>query len=276
MGGIYDNIPAAELVGEILGTIPWRMDPELERIPLSGWLPAASRRDNLRQAAFALCAMVRTARRDCIEITRLSRDEVLRSFEASGRYENGTVATDTRVTEVKVTAHRFTKRQEEEVLYEEVLDGVEELAFSEPVWGLYVTGGELLTSGANFARLSGSGGTVRLTGRKYEHSKRIYSRRNPMVTAGDAEKPVSYAGMTLVSPDNVLQVLESCYAHALRVDRIRGKVLADRETPGDYVSVLTDGGELRRGHLLSLDYVFSGRTAAAAEILADYEGDGTK
>lgn len=272
-GGIYEGVRAADLAADILGDIPWRMDRVLEDVLLYGWLPIAGKRDNLQQLAFALCAMVRTARRDYIEITRPVSDALKGSFSGAGKYENGRVKTGGLVTAVKVTAHRFTRKEEETVLYEEELEGVEELEFSEPVWGLDISGGSLLDSGANFARFSGNGGVVRLTGKKYEHSKRVYTKRNPLVTANDAEKPVSYPDMTLVSPDNAAQVLENCYRHNLRTEQVQGKVLTGEQSPGDYVSILTETGGLRTGHLLSLDYVISAKTAADVVVLADYEGE---
>nr|WP_325212937.1 hypothetical protein [uncultured Oscillibacter sp.] len=273
LGGVYEGVRAAALAAEILGDIPWSMDPELEDVLLYGWLPIAGKRDNLQQLAFALCAMVRTARRDHIEITRISRAELKGSFGGTDKYENGKVKTSTLVTAVRVTAHHYAKKQDTETLYEEALDGEEDLEFSEPVWGLSISGGTLLASGANYARFSGTGGVVTLTGHKYEHSQRLLSKRNPLVTASDAEKPVSYPNMTLVSPQNAAQVLESCYAHNLRVDTVRGKVLTGTEAPGDYVSILTETDGVRTGHIISLDYTFSAKTAADAVVLADYEGE---
>ena len=269
-GGVYEGVRAADLVSDILGDLPWRMDPELENVPIYGWLPIAGKRDNLQQVAFALGAMVRTARRDYIEITRPSTAELKGSFAGEGKYENGKVKTGGLVTAVKVTAHRYTKKTEVETLYDESLDGTEEIEFSEPVWGLEIAGGTLLDSGANFARFSGSGEVVTLTGKKYDHSKRVYTKRNPLVTANDAEKPVSYSDMTLVSPYNAASVLENCYRYNLRVDRVMGKILTGTQAPGDYVSILTETSGVRTGHLLSLDYVISAKTAAEAVVLADY------
>lgn len=274
LGGIYNGIRAADLVADILGDIPWQMDAALAETPLYGWLPIASKRNNLQQVAFALCAMVRTARRRYIELTRPSTEQK-GAFGELAAYENGRIRTDTLVTSVKVTAHRYTPKEEEEILYEEELDGQETLEFTQPHWGLSITGGTLLRSGANFAQLSGTGGVVRLTGKKYEHSQRIFTKNNPLVTASDAEKPVAYPNMTLVSPYNAAQVLANCYAHSLRVDTIQGKVLTGREAPGDYVSILTDYG-VRTGHLLSLDYVASAKMAAEAVVLGDYEGEQTE
>lgn len=275
LGGIYNGIRAADLVGEILGAIPWEMDADLKDIPLYGWLPIAGKRDNLQQVAFALCAMVRTGRREHIEITRQSTAELKGSFDEATSYENGSIASASLVTWVKVTAHRYTPLDNVDTLYEEVLSGVEELEFSGPVWGLQIEGGTLLMAKANYVRFSGSGGTVHLTGKKYEHSKRIYTRNNPLITASDADNPVSYEDMTLVSPHNVEQVLASCYAHNMRMETIKGKVLTGAEAPGDYVSILTDTDGVRTGHLISLDYVASAKIAADAVILADYNGKDT-
>lgn len=79
--------------------------------------------------------------------------------------------------------------------------------------------------------------------------------------------------MTLVSPHNVQNVLAACYAYNLRLDTVKGKVLTATERPGDYVEILTDSDGVKKGHLLSLDYVPSTKLAADAVILADYEGD---
>lgn len=273
LGGIYEGVRAADLVAEILGDIPWKMDADLKDVALYGWLPIAGKRDNLQQVAFALCAMVRTARRDVIEITRQSTAELKGEFGEFSSYEKGSVAASTMVTTVKVTAHRFTPKEEVESLYEETLNGVEELEFSDPVWGLQIEGGTILSSGANYVKFSGTGGVVRLTGKKYDHSKRIFTKSNPLVTASDAANPVAYEDMTLVSPRNVDAVLASCYAHNLRVETIKGKVLTGTEAPGDYVSILTDTDGVRTGHLISLDYMASGKIAADAIVLAKYEGE---
>ena len=245
-GGFYDGVRADALASEILGSdISWAMDDDLKGVLLYGHLPKASRRENLRQLAFALCAMVLTGHRTSIQISRMSRTKT----------------------------HSYIKSDDPTTLYEEELTGDEMLEFSDPVCDLAITGGQIVASNANYAVIRGTGSKVILTGYQYKHIKRVYSKANPLKNANDADNPVSYQDMTLVSPHNVQNVLAACYAYNLRLDTVKGKVLTATERPGDYVEILTDSDGVKKGHLLSLDYVPSTKLAADAVILADYEGD---
>lgn len=273
-GGLYDGIRADALAAEILGDdITWDMDDDLKGVLLYGHLPKTSRRENLRQLAFALSAMVCTGHRTCIQISRMSQAQLLGSFGNAKGYENGSISTGTLITAVNVTAHSYLKSEEPTNLYEDVLTGDELLEFSDPVCDLSITGGEIVESNANHATIRGTGERVVLTGYQYKHIKRVYTKSNPLKNANDADNPISYPDMTLVSPHNVQDVLAACYAYNLRLDTVKGKVLTTSERPGDYVEILTDGDGVKKGHLLSLDYVASTKLAADAVILADYEGD---
>lgn len=272
-GGFYNGVRADEIIADILGDgIPWTMDEDLAGVLLYGHLPKASRRDNLQQVAFALSAMVCTGHRDKIEITKPTY--ILRgSFDNPKGYENGSVSSGTLVTAVRVTAHSYELASTSSSLYDDVLNGETTLEFSEPVANLNITGGVILESNANRAVIRGTGGKVVLTGYEYKHIRRVYTRENPLKNASDAENVIPYDNMTLVSQHNVDQVLAACYAYHLRLDTINGKVLTTTERPGDYVEIFTDADGVKRGHLLSLDYVASTKLAADAVIVADYEGD---
>jgi len=272
-GGFYNGVRADTLIADILGEdIPWKMDEDLAGVLLYGHLPIASRRDNLQQVAFALSAMVCTGHRSFIEITKPTM--VLQgSFDNPKGYENGAVSSGTLVTSVQVTAHIYVLSEESTNLYDDVLDGMTTLEFSEPVANLEISGGTIVESNANRAVIQGTGEQVVLTGYEYKHIKEVYAKDNPLRNANDADNVVSYDEMTLVSPHNVADVLAACYADNLRLDTIEGKVLTTAERPGDYVEILTDADGVKRGHLLSLDYVPTTKLAADAVIVADYEGD---
>ena len=273
-GGIYAGTPAGELAEDILGPgFEVVMDDSLSSIPIYGHLPKASKRDNLQQLAFALSAMVVTAHREHVEIVRLSRERIVSAFGGLRSYENGSVSSSALVTAVNVTAHEYVLSGSEETLYDSVLNGMASIDFSEPMGGLVISGGSIEASCANLAIIRGTGQRVTLTGRKYSHIKRVWSKSNPLRNVNDVDNEVSYSDMTLVSPHNVEDVLAACYAHSLRLDTVEGKVLTETERPGDYVEVLTDEDGIKRGHLISLDYVASTKLAANAVVLADYEGD---
>lgn len=272
-GGIYEGIRAEDLVREILGdSIPWNMDETLKDVLLYGHLKDTGKRENLRQVAFALSALVVTGHRSHIAITRQSN--VLQGiFNDFKSYENGSVASGSLVTRVEVTAYSYSLDGASTTIFEDVLEGEEELTFSSPMGNLAITGGTIIESNANFAIIRGTGGLVVLTGQQYTCRQRIYSKNNPLKNANDADNPIAYSNMTLVGPHNVQEILAACYAYQLRQDRIKGKVQTLTERPGDYVEAITEDGETRRGHLLSLDYVPSTKLAADAVILADYEGE---
>ena len=272
-GGFYNGARADAVIADILGDgIPWTMDEDLAGVLLYGHLPIASRRDNLQQVAFALSAMVCTGHRDHIEITKAT-DTLRGSFGNPQSYEDGSIGSGTLVTAVRVTAHSYELAATSSSLYDDTLDGETTLEFSEPVANLSITGGVILESNANRAVIRGTGGKVVLTGYEYKHIKRVYTKENPLWNANDVENVVAYDDMTLVSQHNVDQVLAACYAYNLRLDTIKGKVLTTTERPGDYVEIFTDDDGVKRGHLLSLDYVASAKLAADTVIVADYEGD---
>ena len=273
-GGIYEGVRADEVVADILGPIPWKMDEALASTLIYGHLPIASRRDNLQQVAFALSAMVCTGHRSYIELTRPSA-ALQGEFSNEKGYENGAINYGALVTSVRVTAHSYIKAAEATTLYDEVLDGQTTVEFTEPATNLMITGGTLIESNANRAIIQGTGGQVVLTGYVYQHVTAVYVKANPLKNANDTENEVSYDNMTLVSPQNVGAVLEACYAYNLRQDTIEGKILVTTERPGDYVEIYTDADGTKRGHLISLDYTPTTKLAADAVIVADYEGGET-
>lgn len=116
-GGIYTGIRAEDLVAEILGdSIPWVMDADLKDVLLYGYLAATGKRENLRQVAFALCAMVVTGHRSYIEITR-QKSVLAGTFPDVKSYENGAVESGALVTAVRVTAHSYTLGDSVTTLY---------------------------------------------------------------------------------------------------------------------------------------------------------------
>ncbi len=68
MGGIYNNIPLATLVTEILGTIPYELDASFSNIMLNGYIPICTKREALQQIAFSIGAIIDTSRSNLIMI----------------------------------------------------------------------------------------------------------------------------------------------------------------------------------------------------------------
>lgn len=59
-GGIYSGQTASEIIAEIIGNkIPYTEDEIFQKIKVYGWLPIATRRDNLKQLLFAVGGCVK-------------------------------------------------------------------------------------------------------------------------------------------------------------------------------------------------------------------------
>lgn len=102
------NEPAEELLEDILGGhFQLNLDAALAAAPITGFLPAGSRRQALQQTAFALGAMVDTSGIDAVRVYK-DREDMPRKIPLNRTYVNGTVDTAAIVTAVQVTAHSYS------------------------------------------------------------------------------------------------------------------------------------------------------------------------
>lgn len=107
-GGLYTEYPAADLLEDIIGGhFELDLDAALANIPVSGYIPACTRREALQQVSFVIRAVADTSGTDKI---RVYRDrETMPSRISEGRiYSGGTVNTSAIVTAVRVTAHAYS------------------------------------------------------------------------------------------------------------------------------------------------------------------------
>lgn len=106
--GMYNAYPAKQLLEDILdGSFPLELDTALAGVPMTGYLPAGSRRDALQQVVFALCAMVDTSGTEAIRVYR-DREDTPRTYPAGRIYTGGSVEKSAIVTAVRVTAHSYS------------------------------------------------------------------------------------------------------------------------------------------------------------------------
>ena len=268
-GGIYDGIAFEELVDEILGgSFAYEIDAELCGIELAGWLPIATKRENLAQAAFAVGAIVDTSISDCIRVFS-PPTEVSSTFSANRVFSGGTIETVSLVTAVEVTEHAYKPGTDSTELYNEVLNGTAQVTFSEPMHSLSITGGAITSSGANWAEITGTGGTVVLTGKTYLHQTRVITLRNPDVSAVDMANVVQVTDATLVTANNSAAVAQRVYNRYQKRETVTCDVVLQDEKPGDRVSVETEFAGTKTGTILSIDANLARKRIGRMVVLCD-------
>lgn len=213
-GGVYDGWFTRDLIGSIfdVAQIPYTLQEDLGGIRLYGYIPYTTCREALMQVCFALGAVADTSGREFVDVYALSSDISqfvgLDRIMTDPRYEQEDV-----VTAVEVTAHRYSKSQENMELYHgDETKETETVIFSEPMHSLTIEGGGSISAfGDNYAVLSGVTKDTVLSGKRYMVSKNILRKENPNISGGDIENVISINDATLVSSHNVDKLLDLCY-----------------------------------------------------------------
>lgn len=284
-GGIYSGISFENLVAEIIGgQIAYTVDPALALQPLYGWLPIATRRENLHQALFAMSASVKKNANGDVYITALSKDTT-KGIPDSRIFVGGSVEYPQVSKTITLAEHAYVSRNtdEEVVLFDKeiasdwmktpmgavVRGGL--ILFDEPVHDLTITGSTIIESGVNYAVLSPTA-ECELKGKKYTHTVKQISRPEiPEEGSAEDENIVSVEEATLISlanSENVADRLASYYGSAktVKMDIIQGD-----ENTGDAVTFSDPFNEDTEGLITSLDMKMSGIIRSTIEVVADYD-----
>ena len=271
-GGIYTGQTVKEVVESICAPYPAMVKTNIQNIKLYGWLPIATKRENLTQLLFAIGATLKVDYNGVIRIEGLW-DGQSAEIGADRMYSGGTVEYATPVTQVVVTEHSYNQTSTETVdLFDGTASAGDKITFDEPCYDLVAEGFQITESGANYAIVtSGSG---KLVGKKYVHTTRqtardIPAKRRDLVNQSDNIVRVENA--TLVSLVNAGAVADRLVKYYACTERIANKVVAQRESPGDVAAVYHPYEQkLMRGCIESADTTISCSLAANEKILVGY------
>lgn len=266
MGGIYDAATASEVITEICSPIPVTVDKAFASEKLSGYLPIASKRDNLAKVLFRLGAALKTKVDGSLHVTALSR-RVKATIPATLIYQDdANVDYPDKVTRVILTEHQYIQGTETVNLFEGSTTEQTLLKFTEPVYDLVATGVTVVESGANYAVISAGSGT--LTGKKYIHQTREVSREIQTAPTEKVENVDDQTLVTILESSAILDRLEQYYLHQ---DRIQASVARQNEAAGDVVAIHHPyTGEIVEGTIESLDAELSYTIKARESILMGF------
>ena len=271
-GGIYTGETVKEVCEDICSPLTVYVKTNIANIELYGWLPIATRRENLTQVLFAIGATLKVDFDGAIRIEGLWSGEAS-AIDAGEIYASGTVDYATPVTEVIVTEHAYSQSATETTeLFKGTTSAGDKITFDEPCYDLAASGFSILASGANWATVSAGSGV--LTGKKYTHVTRqvmrqIKPKTRELVTQSDNTVKVESA--TLVSLVNATAVAERLAEYYSHNERINYKIAIKHEVPGDVVKIAHPYGGTVSGFIESVDITVSGKLAAEESVLVGYK-----
>lgn len=271
-GGIYTGETVREVCTDICSPLTCYVKSNIANIKLYGWLPIATRRENLAQVLFAIGATLKVDYNGAIRIEGLW-DGQSSEITASEMYAGGSVEYATPVTEVIVTEHAYSQSTTEVTeLFNGTTSAGDKITFDDPCYDLEATGFEITESGANYAIVTAGSGV--LNGKKYTHVTRqiitpTNTRSRSLVKQSDNTVKVENATLvSLVNANAVAERLAEYYSHN---ERINNKIAIKREIPGDVVQITHPYGGEVTGCIESADVTVSGRLAAQESVLVGYK-----
>lgn len=206
LGGIYSNTTVSTLVADILGDIPYTLNATLGAYTISGYLPVLTKREALRQVAFCTNAYVDTSRSDKIIIAPLpttSSSTITKADILSLETTQENI-----VTKIELNTELLTTRNAStDEIYNGSLNGTTSILFDSPKFNLTISGGTIVSSNCNYAIISGTGGTVVLSGQTYEQYTNVGTKTNSNAVSTDIEKIQSYSTTLTCNNISLLNLL---------------------------------------------------------------------
>ncbi len=265
-GGVYDSALASEVITDICSPIPVTVDKAFSAEKLSGYLPIATKRDNLAKVLFRLGAALKTTVDGSLHVTELSQTIKVNIPGALIYADDANVDYPDKVTRVVLTEHQYIQGSETINLFEGAATEQTILKFSDPVYDLVATGFTIVESGANYAIISAGNGT--LIGKKYIHQTREVSREVQAAPTEKVENVDEQTLVTILESGAILDRLEQYYLHP---NRIQASVVRQNEGAGDVVTIYHPyTGEVIEGTIESLDADLSYTIKARESILIGF------
>lgn len=265
-GGIYTGQTVGQVIPEICGPVPCVVKTNLQDVQIYGWLPIASRRDNLAQILFAVGAWIRDDLDGVLHIERLW-DGYTANITQAQIYQGPSMSYGAKVTQVVVTEHQYVQGGEEVTLFEGQSQQGDIITFSEPAYNLRASGFSILESNANYAKITAGNGT--LIGSAYIHNTRQVSANVSQAAEPNVVTVSDATLVSLVNSSDVAQRLAQYYACLATFD---GDILPGQQLDGNVVGIYDPfDRQMVQACLKSLDIKISGTLKATVSALVGFK-----
>lgn len=280
-GAVLQHILASGLHGTGTAVIPYEIDSDVADLPVSGWLPYATKRNNLYQLIFAYgvniiknfdgnprFTFVYTASNSAQEIPD---DQI---------FYGGDVEYTKPYSAVDVVEHTYTAITDVEptVLFDNTI-GTQ--VFSEEIWfdsapmivsTLQTEGNlSLISATENSAIIAGTG---ILTGIPYTHTTRIVTKTNPLGTSGKVVNVSECTMVNIVNSQNLLNRLYAFYCPGTYIKKITNSLKYTNQRCGKAYRFHNPYMEEEAAFLARMDAQSTSFLRANCEFYANYEPAG--
>lgn len=202
---------AGQLIDDILGDIDHYIDPRIESISVdNGWLPTTTKRNALKQVAFACKGIIDTSGDGIIKIyPREERAKHLINYSDKWLGYSRVEKFNT-VTGVMVTSYRYTKGSESSrvSVVSDSVYGDTIKSFNQPYHSYQITGGTIRTAHANFVAFTGNG-EVEITAIPYLDNASEIKYNNYDIPANIDENIEVYNNFYLVNQEHVNSIADN-------------------------------------------------------------------
>ena len=270
-GGIYDGDTAGSVIADLLTGFTYTIDPDVAAVPLYGYLPIASVRDNLQQVLFAIGASLMKNAQGNPHFKFLQGVPTI-PVSDERIFIGGKLNYKTPATSIRVTEHSYyISSYDVEVSLFDNTDGSgtadnKLVTFDEPCHDLVAVGLTLGANGANYAYVTGTG---TLTGKKYTHTQKIFSV--PTGASGEpSEAKIEKA--TLVSPVNSANVAARVSDYKGTAEEVACGIVMDTDDikPASLITFTDPYGDATQGFVATMNITMSGKSKADCTIVKNY------
>lgn len=244
-GGVYDVMPAGEIIDEIMTSLGWTdyyVDPEIVEMTLSGIIKPCSHRAALQQVLFACCGVIDTSRITGINMYRASHTtQTIILSDRKFMSPAHSIKQMDLITDVEVTAHKYIKGSELKDAYKANLDpGIYEVSLKSPFTDYTAINCTILESDYFRIKLQiDVAAEVKVQGHPYEDSATIYRKAMPELPAGSFRNSKQVTDATLVSESNAARVAEHLYEYYQYRLNHELKIICEDEKVGNFSAVKT-------------------------------------
>lgn len=241
MGGMFTNISVANIVADILGSIPYQIDDSIATRTLTGFIDIQTKREALQKVIFSAGGIIDCSRNECIIIKKIGSN--IKSYLGKEKIVSIDEKIESITTSIELVQHKYVPQTSEVEIFNDTIAGNTIITFGKPCHSLRISNGTLVTQGTNYAVISGNGQVV-LFGKEYEDVKIITQKNNPLTVTTDISKVKSYDTTLICNEINLLENLHFI-AKTLKIKFN----MNNNETVGDMVNVLG-----QNARIISLEY----------------------